>query len=134
MKLCKICNKNEKYKKQSYCNKCLYEKYQKPYFQSESGKERIRLNTRSYQRKKNGFTDELFEKRFAEQNNSCAICNSVYSTKKMDNKKDWHGDHNHKTGTPRGILCASCNTLLGRIESAGFDWVDKAKKYLQKYD
>ncbi len=47
------------------------------------------------------------------QHNRCAICNThlnfVYRAK-LD------VDHNHKTGKVRGLLCSSCNNILGRCK------------------
>lgn len=140
MNLCKICNINPKYispggSKSSYCIKCSYEKYQKPYFKSENGKKAIAKRNkksynkkwhRDYQRKQNGFSPELFEETLANQNYMCAIC-------LKDIHESSHADHDHNTGSPRGILCPGCNTLLGRLESVGFDWVDSAKSYLSRY-
>lgn len=135
MELCNDCGINKKHisktnKKYSYCIKCTNvrsKEAQKKYFSSEAGKEKVRLSTRAYQRKKNGFTAELFGERLILQNYLCAIC-------KKDIDETSHADHNHDTGMPRGILCHGCNTLLGRIESVGFGWIEKAKKYLKDYE
>jgi hypothetical protein len=43
------------------------------------------------------------------QNGNCAGCND--SIKKID--RATHIDHDHKTELVRGILCQSCNTVLG---------------------
>lgn len=147
MNLCKICNINPKYtspsgQKSSYCSKCnskkvseyyktdkgkeTLRKSQDKYFNTENGKEKLRKAIRNSNRNKNGFSPELFDQRLSEQNYKCAIC-------KKDIHESSHADHNHVTGAPRGILCPGCNTLLGRLESVGFDWVDNAKKYLQEY-
>ena len=144
MEPCYICKNNPRSGTLSYCSSCYYQKYSKKYFQSEkgkntlkkymssdSGKESLRKAVLKYNRKKNGFTEELFEERLSLQNNLCAICGSDKPSK--SNKNDWHADHDHISGKPRGILCSGCNTLLGRIESVGFDWTDKAKQYLDKY-
>lgn len=42
------------------------------------------------------------------QGGVCAICASTTSR-----GRGWHGDHDHKTGAFRGVLCANCNTGLG---------------------
>ncbi len=56
---------------------------------------------------RNGFTKEVFEARLAAQNNRCRICKrDLRETKPC-------GDHDHKTMQPRGILCNSCNSVLG---------------------
>lgn len=145
--------------KSSYCNNCLSKrvseyqktekgrknlrKHQKKYFESEKGKEKLkeyqekyyktekgkevrRKATRNFQRKRNGFTPDLFYDLLKQQDYSCAICEKEIS-------ESSHADHDHNTGNARGILCPGCNTLLGRIESVGFEWVDKARNYVQKF-
>lgn len=147
MNICKDCNIQNRHisktgKKYSYCYECLnvrmseYRKTEKgrkaisdasrKYRKTKNGKEAISRAVRDYQRKRNGFSKELFDERLISQSFLCAICEKEISDRS-------HADHNHETNIPRGILCAGCNTLLGRIESVGFEWVEKAKKYLDKY-
>ena len=57
--------------------------------------------------------DEL-KKMIEEQNYKCKICGK--ELKIIDGKKNKDlavVDHNHMTGKIRGVLCHSCNTLLG---------------------
>ena len=59
-----------------------------------------------------GMTWELYQQMLSEQDSVCAICQ----------KPDAAGrslavDHNHETGEPRGLLCLSCNQLIGKIEN-----------------
>lgn len=145
MKLCKDCNQNERYvtkngKKASYCLSCQNIrnlKYQKTakgklakkrsaikYRNTENGRELQRKSARNHNRKKNGFTPEMFNNMLFNQDFKCAICSVEVNISSP-------ADHNHLTGEARGILCSSCNTLLGRLESKGFDWVDLAKEYLK---
>lgn len=107
--------------------KDVLKRSQEKYYSTEKGKQSRRKSIRNYTRKKNGFTIELFNKLLVEQEYCCAICSK-------DIHESSHADHNHNTGASRGILCPGCNTLLGRIESVGFEWVEKAKEYLKKYD
>ena len=146
MKLCKDCNQNERYttktgKTYSYCYSCnnirtrKYLKTEKgkatlkktsdKWRKTEGGKESLRKSMRNYQRKRNGFTPEMFNDMLFKQDFKCAICSIEINISS-------HADHDHKTGLARGILCRSCNTLLGRLESVGFDWILKAKEYLNK--
>ena len=53
----------------------------------------------------------------ASQGNACAICRRTDCTWGKGFKDVWHIDHDPlKPGTYRGILCAFCNTALGRLE------------------
>jgi hypothetical protein len=146
MRLCKDCNQNERYttktgKTYSYCLSCQnvrnlsYQKTDKgraavkkgfdKWRKTDVGKEVMRRNTRNYQRKKNGFTPEMFNDMLFNQNFKCGICSIEINISS-------HADHDHETGNARGILCSSCNTLLGRLESVGLDWFDLAKIYLNR--
>ncbi len=62
------------------------------------------------------------------QNNSCAICKKHQS----EFKHSLCVDHCHSTGMIRGLLCHSCNLLLG---NAGDDIVtlEKSIEYLKQY-
>lgn len=124
MKLCPKCKKEPRHKNLGYCHGCQ-KQYVRNYNKINGSKYVVK-----YQRKKNGFTGSLFDDMLKMQNYKCAICGTDKPSE--SGKRDWHGDHNHLTGQARGILCAGCNTLLGRLESIGFDWVDKAKSYLNK--
>lgn len=42
----------------------------------------------------------------AKQDNKCAICSEEFSNTP-------HTDHDHNTGSVRGLLCRTCNTGLG---------------------
>jgi hypothetical protein len=56
---------------------------------------------------------ELLEM-YESQNKSCALCNT--EIKMFDGHKGGLVDHCHNTGKVRGILCISCNTMIGRLE------------------
>ena len=132
MKLCPCCKTNSRDTKHSYCRDCRtlkQKEYNKKYRNTDRGKEKMIELVNSWKRNKNGFVGNMFEEMLKSQNYLCAICGVDKPSK--SGKRDWHGDHDHDTGKARGILCAGCNTLLGRLESVGFDWVDKAKKYLK---
>jgi hypothetical protein len=47
---------------------------------------------------------------FNSQNGVCAVCNEP------GGKISLAVDHDHVTGHIRGLLCVTCNVLLGRIE------------------
>ena len=53
----------------------------------------------------------------------CAICGQA------DRRLHW--DHDHGTGKPRGWLCPSCNTSLGKMGDNPV-LLERAAKYLRK--
>ena len=55
-----------------------------------------------------GTSDEYIQL-LKEQLGRCAICNDDYS----ESPKLLHLDHDHKTNKVRGLLCGTCNSLLG---------------------
>jgi len=71
--------------------------------------------------------DVFFEK---EQNNACPICGRTGLVWGKGYNDVWHTDHEHdKPGTHRGILCATCNTALGKLEPN----IIRVIQYLVKY-
>lgn len=68
-----------------------------------------------------------FNNMLEKQNYRCAICNEEnYS------KKNFHIDHDHKTGKIRGLLCYKCNSSMGLLND-DISILEKAIKYLQKH-
>ncbi len=55
--------------------------------------------------KKYGITIEFFNQEVARQQGKCKICQDLMSPPNVD--------HDHKTGTYRGLLCSRCNTAIG---------------------
>lgn len=132
MRICPSCKINERDTKHAYCRQCRslkQKQYNKKYRETEHGKKKMQDLTRAWVRNKIGFSENMFEDFLKNQGNVCAICKTDKPSR--SGKNDWHADHDHTTGKARGVLCAGCNTLLGRIESVGFDWIDKAKVYLK---
>lgn len=78
--------------KKRYCDECLTA--------------RRRDSERTGQRER--LTRERFDALLSSQG-GCAICGSDSPRSKLD----WAVDHDHGTGKVRGILCHSCNRLLG---------------------
>jgi hypothetical protein len=71
-----------------------------------------------------GLSVDEYNKILENQNALCAIC--------KENKKLWI-DHNHSTGTVRGLLCPSCNSLIGYLETYEH-LLTKAVQYLKKFE
>lgn len=81
-------------------------------------KDRARTLRRQY-----GIGPDDYAAILARQNGSCAICGGPPT----GSYRCFDVDHDHVTGTVRGLLCRRCNTGLGYIE-AGFH--EKALAYL----
>lgn len=90
--------------------------------------EKYRANERKRRAlNKTGFSPELFEAKWIEQNGRCAICLRTLS---LNNARR---DHCHDTKRPRGLLCNTCNLAEGLIKSIGSDpveWANNLKLYL----
>lgn len=72
--------------------------------------ERQRIRNSRYQRLY-GLTSADWTTRFAAQGCGCACCGRT----SLRSVRGWHVDHDHSTGAVRGILCPSCNWLLGLL-------------------
>lgn len=65
---------------------------------------------REYHLKQYGITPAEYDALFEAQGKKCACCGQTGFT-----SKNWHVDHDHKTGVVRGIVCHKCNTTLGLL-------------------
>jgi phage FluMu protein Com len=65
---------------------------------------------------------------YISQNKRCKICNKEYST--VSKHGGLYIDHCHATGEVRGLLCSSCNNLLGQCKD-DINILKNAIKYLQ---
>ena len=77
-----------------------------------------------------GLGSDEFQLLVETQNNRCAICSQPETATRRGKTRTLCVDHNHKTGTIRGLLCNRCNTALGLIDDSRII-LDKAIKYLQ---
>lgn len=55
-------------------------------------------------------TPEAYQALHDQQNGVCAICGDRAA------KRSLHVDHDHATGTVRGLLCTSCNRGMGLLK------------------
>jgi hypothetical protein len=76
-------------------------------WQSEN-QHKIRANSRRHQLKRYGLDQTAFDAMWAAQGGRCAICEQ-----ELGGTAETHIDHDHGTGTVRGLLCRRCNTGLG---------------------
>ena len=81
-----------------------------------SNKERIRFLGRRQMLRRYGLTIEEFDSLLDAQGGVCAICRSP-ETYLLASGKDSRlsVDHCHETGVVRGLLCRSCNLVLGHL-------------------
>jgi len=86
--------------------------YNKKYFKYNNKKPEV-INQNLL--RKYGITFKIREAMLKIQKNKCAnvLCGVELSQLKP---RGTHIDHDHTTGSVRGLLCARCNTFLGRIE------------------
>ena len=75
---------------------------------------------------KYGITLEQHKNSYVDQNGRCAICGSLLDY------RDVQTDHDHITGKFRGLLCRSCNVLLGQYEHS-LDWYSENKYVIDEY-
>ena len=63
-------------------------------------------------KRKYGITLDIYNEMLKNQNNVCKLCKQLCKSGKV-----LAVDHCHRTDQVRGLLCANCNTNLGRIEA-----------------
>lgn len=85
---------------------------------------KIPLAIKSY-----GLSESAYIEMYTKQEGACACCENVPRRLVID--------HNHATGAVRGLVCSSCNSRIGKIETRGFSCLDDdyitACKYLRTY-
>ena|ERR1035437_9974414 len=95
--------------------------------------EEERRRRRAFQLKHIGWTLELFEKRWEEQEGHCAICNRLLNLNVKHNGSKAHADHEHiEPPKPREILCGNCNVGLGNFQDNP-DLLRVAAAYVEKH-
>ena len=73
-----------------------------------------------------GVTDEQYNSMLQRQDGGCAICGKPEADTRGHKL---HIDHCHDTGLVRGLLCASCNTGIGKFRD-NISFLDRAIEYL----
>lgn len=75
---------------------------------------------------KYGYSSLDRERLLTEQNNLCKICSTD-----IPGGRGWCLDHDHNSKEIRGVLCHSCNLMLGHSKD-NIDILKKAIEYLSK--
>ncbi len=73
-------------------------------------KDGFKVDRLAYLFKKYGVTKEEYVALIQLQGDACAVCKCSSDYGPDD---AWVLDHDHATGEPRGLLCPTCNSLLG---------------------
>jgi hypothetical protein len=80
----------------------------------ERKNENSRKHSRKYDLKKHyGMSLEDYDRMLLIQNGRCAICSKAPRNSSVKTRF-LHVDHDHATGTVRGLLCDRCNHMLGK--------------------
>jgi hypothetical protein len=107
-----------------YCKVC-HSKYRKPKYIYKKSKCRDAQLKSKY-----NLTELELNKMFIAQDQKCVIC------KKQYNSASRHGglyiDHCHKSGKVRGLLCPTCNGLLGMCFD-NINILESSILYLKQY-
>ena len=108
------------------CKECeapRFKKYRK------DNQDKVSATRLSWNRKKQyNFPPDLFNERFDEQGQVCAICKSPNA----GGRGAFHADHDHDSSQPRGVLCHNCNVALGNFKD-NLEILQSAIEYLNKY-
>lgn len=107
---------------QSMCKSC-FSLYQK----TDAGKESTR---KAHLKMSYNLTLEDYDRMYEEQGGCCAICGTHASAAVLGSGSRLAVDHNHETGEVRGLLCAHCNTALGKMKDS-VSVLQSAINYLQ---
>ena len=135
MRKCSKCkqkkHKTEFYKDKSQktglCSICIecQKKKDKGRWSSENGRT---TTLRTHYKKRYGITLEDYDNILESQSGKCAICDSDSPGGK---KGRFAVDHDHETKKIRGLLCGTCNILLGHSKD-NTNILLKAIQYLTK--
>jgi hypothetical protein len=98
---------------QGICKDCTREA-------SRQWRTRNRIKDRQYAQKhrlreKFGITIDHYQALLDQQGGKCAICNGVEQVASNGISRLMAVDHNHDTGSIRGILCTNCNRAIGLL-------------------
>lgn len=91
--------------------------------------DKVREYGRKSDRKKRfgpGMTAEVFADMLSTQRGKCAICGGTNASERALSI-----DHDHRTGSIRGLLCSNCNVGLGFFRDAP-ELLEKAIGYLKR--
>lgn len=118
VKSCKKCG--EEFKPPTsghvYCEDCSPDQKRESHAKAmreyrKRNKEHCQKVKKTWDLKKYGLTFEEYLEQLVRQGERCAICRT-----KDPGLKGFAVDHDHKSGSVRGLLCGRCNTALGSFK------------------
>ena len=80
-----------------------------------------------YYQRTYGLTIDQYNSLLASQGNKCAVCKGNCKTGRL-----LAVDHDHNSGSVRGLLCSSCNQALGLLQDDS-EIISNLLKYINKY-
>lgn len=84
---------------------------------AKAGYKKRRAYLRAWHRqKKYGISAEETVAFWEKQKGCCGICKRKLPRHFHQGRRNFHIDHDHKTGKVRGLLCFGCNTGLGNFK------------------
>lgn len=95
---------------QSQCKECTKEWYRSPV-----GKISLR---KAHLKQQYSITLDEYDELLEKQEHCCAICGIHSSMANLGGGNHLAVDHNHDTGQIRGLLCATCNTGIGKFKES----------------
>ena len=107
--ICKVC-KREEFSAHRAKNKDKYNEYNKKWYAKPENAAKVRGY---WLGRKFKVSLDDYDRMFAEQNGTCAICGSPDSGGVGPH---FSVDHCHTTGKIRGLLCRSCNVGIGNFQ------------------
>ncbi len=90
------------------------------------------VSKRYYLKKNFGLSLEDYNQQFEEQKGLCACCGQSETITRRGKVIRLAVDHNHVTGTNRGLLCWRCNRIFGMFKD-NIDLFYKAIEYLTRW-
>lgn len=138
-KWCKACN-NVASRSWRIKNPEAFHAYQRRYYRANA--EKIKADGRAWyaanpekaraqkRKLKFGISESDFQKMLSDQSGACQICRFVFVVG-AGRELIPHVDHCHKTGKVRGLLCTSCNKMLG-FAKENLVSLERAIEYLKR--
>ena len=125
LKACLDCGREkERGKGRKWCNACRVNHTDEVI---KARREKLKQRTRTIRWQYNLQADE-YDAILAHQGGGCGVC-GVLATQEKKEERAFLIDHDHNTGSIRGILCKRCNIGLAWLEKK--EWRNMAEHYLR---